>query len=546
MPNMRILLTLSLAATLLGTAASPRTASQPSLSIEPAGAASAIEADFLTAAARSRHGRSGDIYTLPQAYNYVVERDYANLVTSHFAGIGGPAVREHRGTTHGTAWAYDTRIPIVLYGPGRIRSHFRPTEPATQQDLPATFAHLMQTTPPRDSRGRILRSALLPAASPPKALLTLVLDQAGRNLYRAHPDAYPNIRRLMDGGTDYQAGRVTHLESETALGHIAIGTGAYPDRSGVTSNFFYHGGHGAKTYAFTVSEPHSPLFLESPTLGDHWSHQTAGQAIVASYCYSDRAAMGMGGHGSYFAGNPPSLVWYYDNQSGKFATNGAYYRLPPYLTGYDTATYATKLTAGTGLWMDQKIGNPADVITSPALTTMEGDAVVRLIQQEAFGADAVPDLLYVTLKGTDAASHRYGYESDEAAAVLHEADTQVGRIVDAFAAKVGAGNFVVALSADHGGTPLPERTGGKRLIDDDLMEMLNHRFAPNPKSPAVVYLTNCQIWLDPNVLTPKKQAGLLQFLRQLKVGGKPFYRLVLDAQTIEAKRAALIRQGLIY
>jgi predicted AlkP superfamily pyrophosphatase or phosphodiesterase len=515
----------------------------PSAPVADAGDPAVIEAAFREGAARSLSARSGDIFTLVNPYNYVIEPAYAQAETSTLRRNGKDETLAHRGTSHGSMWRYDTQVPIIWYGPGRIKAGHRSTVAACQQDIPATTAALIGAIAPRDNVGRVQTEALLPSATPPKAVLTIVIDQGGRQLYAAHPDAHPNIDRLAKEGTDFVNGRVAHLEAETALGHAAVGTGAFPDRSGIPSNDFFYGGRGATTYSFDADEKHSPLFLESPTLAETWLRATDQKAVVFGLCFTDRAVICTVGHGSYFAGNDKTMAVYYDENTGTYTTNTRYYRLPDYLADFQAKTYWERLTQGTGRWRGHDIANPQVVRRTPAYAAMDGDAYVRMIEREAVGADNVPDLLYLTLKSTDAAGHQYGYESEEARDVLVETDRQVGRVVSALERKVGKGNAVVVLTADHGATPLVELSGGSRLLDDDLLAALNRTFpSKHPRFPVALAASGTQVWLDDQAMRASgvTRQAIVTFLQGLKVDGRPFYRLVLDASVIEQERARWI------
>lgn len=520
----------------------------PADGLPEAGEPSRIEAAFRQGAARSLSPRSGDIFTLVNPYNYVIEPAYAQPETSAVTLAGTTRAVAHRGTSHGSMWLYDTRIPLIWYGPGRIRAGHRSSVDACQQDIPATTAALIGAIPPRDCVGRVLREALLPAKTPPKVVLTIVVDQGGRQLYARHPHDHPQIDRLQREGTDFVNAAVAHLESETALGHAAIGTGAFPDRTGITSNDFYAGGRGAITYAFNADEPHSPLWLESPTLAETWLRETAQKAVVFGLCFTDRAVMCTVGHGSYYAGNDKTMAVFYDEKAGAYTTNRHYYRMPDYLQDFRPQPYWDRLTGGTGLWHGHDVASTRNVRRTPAYAAMDGDAFIRMIEREPVGADAVPDLLYLTLKSTDAAGHQYGYESEEAREVLRETDHQVGRIVAALEHKVGKGNAVVVVTADHGATPLPELSGGTRLLDDELVAALNRRFpSRNPRLPIVLGASGTQIWLDDRAMVAAgiTRDAIIDHLRGLTVNGRPFYRLVLDSREIARERGRLLGAGLL-
>jgi len=90
-------------------------------------------------------GRSGDLVIVPKAYWFFAEESVALA------------------TTHGTAYGYDARVPVLLMGRG-----IRPGEyltPATPADIAPTLAFLCGITLAR-SDGRVLAEALAaPAAS---------------------------------------------------------------------------------------------------------------------------------------------------------------------------------------------------------------------------------------------------------------------------------------------------------------------------------------------------------------------------------------------
>jgi hypothetical protein len=518
-------------------------ATAPATTLPETGDPATIEAAFRRGAALSISARSGDIFTLVNPYNYVIDEAYAQHETSAVRRDGREQALAHRGTSHGSMWLYDTRIPLIWYGPGRIKAGYKPTGDACQQDVPATAASLIGALSPRDCAGRVLQEAMTGQAAPPKALLTIVIDQGGRQLFAAHPDAHPHIDRLAREGTDFVNAQVAHLESETALGHAAIGTGAFPDRFGIPSNDFYLGGKGATTYCFTAEEKHSPLFLESPTLAESWLRETAQKAVVFGLCFTDRAVMSMVGHGSYYAGNEKTMAVFYDEDRGEYATNAHYYRMPAYLSDLKAKSYWESLTKGTGTWRGHDIASPKNVRRTPAYVAMDGDAFVRMIEREPVGTDSITDLLYVTLKSTDAAGHQYGYESEEARDVLRETDRQVGRIVEALERKVGKGNAVVVLTADHGATPLVELSGGTRMIEDELIATINRQFPTrNPRFPVALAVSGTQVWLDDQVMRASgvSRADVIRFLQQLNVNGRPFYRLVIDSREIGQERARLM------
>jgi arylsulfatase A-like enzyme len=88
--------------------------------------------------------RSGDMVVVPRPY-WIYEH----------AGSGP-------GATHGTGYGYDTRVPLVLMGPGVRPGHY--LEPASPADIAPTLAFLTGVTLAR-ADGRVLSEALLPATA---------------------------------------------------------------------------------------------------------------------------------------------------------------------------------------------------------------------------------------------------------------------------------------------------------------------------------------------------------------------------------------------
>ena len=66
-------------------------------------------------------------------------------------------------------------------------------------------------------------------------------------------------------------------------------------------------------------------------------------------------------------------------------------------------------------------------------------------------------MLAVSFSAADYVGHRWGPTSHELQDTLLRLDVQIGRLLDALDARVGAGNYVVAFSSDHGASPIPEQ-----------------------------------------------------------------------------------------
>lgn len=486
--------------------------------------------EFVNDALRTLSDRSGDLFYLPHKYSFVTAADPRHPRTGHVMVNGKLTTVTGPGISHGAPWTYDRDIPLVMWGPGFIKAGQRVTRRTQQQDLTPTYAQLIGSPLPSDARGHVLSEALLPSKRHPKVVFTMVFDQAGEGMYRFHPGATPFIDRLKREGTYFANTRVSHLDLETAMGHVAIGTGAFPMDHGIPSNSIWNGGAGADFNEFTSFNPPAPYFMMSPTLGDFWLRATHNQANVFSYCWVDRAAMGMGGHGSFYRGNKKPPIFWLNQDTGKLETNPAFYEVPAYLADSSPLPYAAKIAGPNGLWMEHELKDTRDLIPTPALPMWEGDNLTKAFDREPLGQDDVPDLVYVTLKSTDLAGHLFGQESEEVGAILHEQDHQFERLFEQLVKKVGRDNIVVTLTADHGGPPLPELSGGHRLYKKDLIAALNARFDKNDDGmPLVTDVSDTQVWLDHAQMRANhvSQQDLLAFLKGYQLNGQPFFDTVI-------------------
>jgi hypothetical protein len=138
--------------------------------------------------------------------------------------------------------------------------------------------------------------------------------------------------------------------------------------------------------------------------------------------------------------------------------------------------YVKELTGGSGVWMGHKIDDSSNVRFTPAYVEFECDNMLMMMEREPIDQDDVTALVYMSMKPTDYAAHRWGLESLEAREALRAQDACVGKLIQKLNARVGEGNYVVTITADHGMMPLPETTGGHRLSLRTLLEMIDKKF----------------------------------------------------------------------
>ena len=90
---------------------------------------------------------------------------------------------------------------------------------------------------------------------------------------------------------------------------------------------------------------------------------------------------------------------------------------------------------------------------TPVWVLHQTNVLKALIEREGFGADDVPDLLFTNYKQIDRVGHYFNMDSEEVHDSLVETDEQLGNVVDFLDSEVGAGEYTVVITADHGQQP---------------------------------------------------------------------------------------------
>jgi predicted AlkP superfamily pyrophosphatase or phosphodiesterase len=143
-------------------------------------------------------------------------------------------------------------------------------------------------------------------------------------------------------------------------------------------------------------------------------------------------------------------------------------------------------SAADGLFYQQWQSSP---FSDEYLARMALDVATRL----RFNAVGSTNLMGISFSALDKVGHDFGPNSHEIQDVLIRLDRTLGALFAGLDRLVGAGNYTVALTADHGVAPMPERAMAERVsagrIDSRhvvaaLEGALASDFGPGPRGSA--------------------------------------------------------------
>ena len=346
-----------------------------------------------------------------------------------------------------------------------------------------------------------------------KLVVLVVFDQLRADLIDKWSPHFGvgGFQRLKTEGAWFTDCHYPYAVTSTGPGHASMLTGATPSKTGIVNNEWYDRGAGIEAYCAGTDrydlvpaaipekvepgdEPKEPLKkkpkaigtpdrLLSPTLADELK-AGAKPGKVFGLSLKDRS-------GILPSGKKPDGVYWFD---GRFVTS-TYYREAPHKWaddfnkskavdawfGKDWTKYKPELDyeklsgpddgAGESKGVGQGVMFPhamtgglkvagkkyhEALANSPFGNELLLDFAKVCIDSEKLGQREVPDLLTISFSSNDLIGHAWGPDSQEVLDTTLRSDAIVESLLKYLDEKIGAGQYAVMLTADHGICPLPE------------------------------------------------------------------------------------------
>jgi len=385
----------------------------------------------------------------------------------------------------------------------------------------------------------------------PKLVVLLVVDQMRADYVEKFRGQWSGgFKRLLTEGAWFRAAAYPYAATETCVGHATISTGAFPATHGMVANAWWDREQQQMTTC--TADPNvtntaygggsakggdSAWRMQIPSFAEELKFQANGATRVVTFSIKARSALTMAGH------KADAAVWM--DALGALVTSPAYGPAPfveafvkknPITQDYGK-TWSESLPQKDYLYAETAVGARASGgwttrfphplrgkegasqpdaafyeqwASSPFADTYLTRLAEAAVDSLALGKDAGTDFLGVGYSTVDYVGHAFGPRSWEIQDILVRLDKDLGELFEYLDKKVGAGNYVVALSADHGVAPIPadmRNTGVDAgvLSLPELQERIEKALEPfNYTRPAVARIAGNEVYFSEGIYSRLK------------------------------------------
>ena len=384
----------------------------------------------------------------------------------------------------------------------------------------------------------------------PKLVVGIVVDQMRWDFLYKYQAKYGNggFKRLLNEGYSFNNVMIDYIPTVTALGHTSIYTGSVPSIHGIAGNDWTDKETGKNVYCTTDETvnavgteakkigQHSPRNLWSTTITDQLGIATNFRSKVVGVSLKDRASILPAGH------NPTAAFWF-DETTGNFITSDYYLKeLPQWLNEFNKEENGKKLvsngwktllpiseyfestednvawesllgSAKTPTFPYENLAKDYDAKKGVIRTTPFGNSLTLKMAEATIngykmGEDQITDFLAINIASTDYVGHAFGPNSIEIEDTYLRLDRDLEAFFQQLDKKVGKGNYLVFLSADHGAAHSEGYMQANKMatgffgegLEKTLNDELEKKYAG---SKLILGIDNYQVYLNQNVIKEK-------------------------------------------
>jgi predicted AlkP superfamily pyrophosphatase or phosphodiesterase len=334
--------------------------------------------------------------------------------------------------------------------------------------------------------------------SSPKIVIGVTVDQMRYDYLQRYRNDFSQdgFVRLMREGFMATNHHYNYVPTYTGPGHASVFTGTTPSMHGIIQNDWFDRHSGKMIYCSSDSTVKgvgtesaagqmSPKFLQSSTLGDALKLHTRQRSKVIGIALKDRGATLTAGR------TADAAYWFVGGTEGKWVSSTWYMNeLPAWVNEFnglgkpsdylqqdwelfmleasydesiaDNNAYETPFKGQQRPVFPYKLselapqnGNYEMLKATPHGNSLTVDFAIQAIEKEQLGMDEFTDMLCVSFSSTDYVGHQFGMHSREIQDTYLRLDQDIARMLKWLDQKFGKENYLLFLTADHGGAPTP-------------------------------------------------------------------------------------------
>ena len=274
----------------------------------------------------------------------------------------------------------------------------------------------------------------------PKLVVGLVVDQMRWDYLYNYEWGEGGFKTLLTDGYRCNNTIIDYVPTVTAAGHASIYSGTTPAFHGIAGNNFMLNGENVTSVqddseravgGNEKTRGKSPRNLITTNIADQLMLATDFKSRTVGIALKDRASILPAGH------HPVGAYWY-DKGSTSFVTSTYYMdKLPKWVSDFNKK-HREELAM--------------DLNNLPMGTIMTFALAEQALINEKLGQGDMTDMLTISVSNTDMCSHYYGTHSPQVNAIYMQLDKEIAHFIDVLDQRIGRGNYLLFLTADHGGT----------------------------------------------------------------------------------------------
>ncbi len=429
----------------------------------------------------------------------------------------------------------------------------------------------------------------------PKLVVGIVVDQMRFDYLTRFWDKYENdgFKRLVNEGFNFKNNNYNYIPTYTAPGHTSIYTGTTPQNHGIIGNGWYNKFEKNEVYCTSDENVQSvgtnssagkmsPHRMISTTMGDENRLFTQMQGKTIGIGLKDRSAILPAGHTANAA------YWFHGMDEGKWISSTYYMnKLPDWVQAFNKSGKATSYLKEWNSLADIKTYSESgtdknnfetgfsgrttfpynlaelapkngqfDLLKyTPFGNSITADFAIAALEGEKLGTDEFTDFLTVSFSSTDYIGHNFGVNSKEVQDAYMRLDKDLARLLKALDEKVGAGNYTLFLTSDHGGVDVPTYLQSVKIpagyfddmaFENDLKAFVEEKF---DNKDLIEKVSNYQIFFNYETLAKEKikasnlEDAIAHFVLQKPQINRVFTRTQLEANDFTSGISGLVQKG---